>query len=568
MDTLIPLLAKERNKSGMSFTESQRRAIEVNGNVLVVAGAGAGKTSTLVERCVAGLLDFRSPAGLDEILMVTFTEAAASEMKQRIRARLEKELDSARDEASLLQLEEQRALLDACHIGTLHSFCLRLIREHAHELALDPQISVLTEEQAILLMDETLDELLRKHYAGETADSPAVQELIAAQSGGWERAIRDLIFRLHHYSQTQPDPDEWYQRQLREYRQSEPETWQRWLLDGFRNWRDDWLPELRAQPAENDRAHRFMTRLRELGAEPSKETIQPVLQEIVEVSADWPHGTRKKFHDPIEEFYKDAAFLNSVANCRNGTDPLKQDWDLARPQMEAILCLAEEFSKAFASAKRDQGGLDFHDFEQFALRLLWDNTAAMPRPLAGELRRKFKFVFVDEYQDINPAQDRIIRAIRREGRAGNCFLVGDVKQSIYRFRLANPHIFQRYRKDWSLDPSKGSVISLSDNFRSREMLLKFINPVFAALMREGIGGVTCRKEDELVFAAPETRAPLSVKASPEPRVEVHLRISGKIDENNDEENSAGAEASDTTDWTGAEIEARWIARRLKNLVQE
>jgi len=555
----------------MSFTEAQRKAIDAHGNVLVVAGAGAGKTSTLVERCVTRLLAPADPAGLDEILMVTFTEAAAAGMKQRIRARLGMELEGTRDAAVRSRIEEQLALLDISRIGTLHGFCLRLVREHGHELALDPQMTVLAEEQSAALMEETLDGILRSHYAGGTALGPAVEELIAVQANGREEVVRELVFKLHHYTQTLPDPGGWFQKQLEQFRQPDAGDWHRWLSEAFQEWRTLWVPELVSQPSENERAHQCAERLTGLDDSPSRQTTARVLDEIIRAGQDFPHGTKGRFRDPIEDFFTDAAFLRSLARTRDGTDPLVEDWNWVRRQMETLLNLAMEFSNGFAKAKRDEGALDFHDLEQFTLRLVWDNSTGRPLPLAEALRQRFKVVFVDEYQDINAAQDRIIEALSRGGSAvlGNRFLVGDVKQSIYRFRLSDPRIFQNYRKKWAAGAGHESVLTLAENFRSRERLLQFINPIFAELMREEIGGVACGPDDELKFGSPETRRMLSAETSTESRVEVHLQLKERTDAvpdaASDEGDSGLVEMAEAGD---AEIEAGRVAKRLRALVAE
>lgn len=552
----------------MTLTDTQRRAIEATGNVLVAAGAGSGKTSTLVERCVRMVLDPKEPAGIDEILMVTFTESAASEMKERIRTRLTDERKLG-DRAIADRIEEQLALLDSSRIGTLHSFCLQLVREHSHELGIDPQPLVLADEQRDLLMKETLDENLRAHFAGGTSLGSAVQELIAAQANGREQTIRDLVLKLHHYTQTLPEPERWFREQQELVLGDAPRVWRQWLARGFAEWRELWLPELRNQPADNQRAHAYADFLEQAAGEISRDQIAATLEEIVVSGEKWSHGSGKRYRDPIREFFSDAAFLKSVAKVQGEVDPLEEDWSWGRPQLATILAMAEEFGRSFAAAKREQGALDFHDFEQFALRLLWDNSANRPSALAERLRGQFKQVFVDEYQDINAAQDRIIEALSRDGAAANRFLVGDVKQSIYRFRLSDPRIFQRYRRSWTPAEATGSVIPLSENFRSREMLLRFINPVFTELLREEVGGVACKPEDQLKFGSPETRTRLASGKPADARVEVLLRLSGTgSDSSEGEGENANDAVTEFAEDGDAEIEARMIARRLRSLIAE
>ncbi len=549
------------------FTPQQQVAITATGNVLVVAGAGAGKTRTLVERCVARVLDAQSPVGLDEILMVTFTEAAATEMKQRIRQRLEDELNRTPPGPCRIRLEEQLALLDTARIGTLHGFCFQLIRQHFYELEFDPQLTVLPEEQAKLLMEETLDEILHPHYAGASTLGTAVVDLIEGQANGREPVIRELLLKLHHYTQTLADPAGWFEREMAQCRQTDPVVWRAWLRTGFVEWRELWLPVLREQPVENTKTHMLASRLA-LGPEnPELTAAAEMLAEVVAANRDWPRGTKGKFFEPIEGFYTEAAFLHSLAVAVDGLDPLAQDWQWVRGQMETVLRLTQEFSRQFADAKRAQGVVDFHDLEQCALRLLWDTGKARPTVLAEQFRRQFKLVFVDEYQDINAAQDKIIEAVSGTGVNANRFLVGDIKQSIYRFRLANPRIFQHYEETWR-NSQDGQVVSLTDNFRSRERLLNFINPLFAELMRASVGGVEYDAEAALKFGAPEQRGQLSTATDPSPRVEVHLRVNGGDTKEPEDEMSADAAIADLAEQTGAEREARDVARRLRELRAE
>ena len=223
-----------------SLTPSQRLAVAARGNVLVMAGAGTGKTKTLVARCL-DCLD-RERASLDELLIVTFTEAAAAELRQRLRRAIEEK--AAADTSNFWQ--EQLARFDIAHIGTLHSFCLRLVREHFHELGLDPQLAILDEGEGRQRAGETLDELFQAHYAGADEFSLAVQNLIQIHGGGRDEKIRALILRLHHYSQTRPDAAGWLAQQIQKFSATKTVEWQDWLLMAIEDWRDEWLPVLAA----------------------------------------------------------------------------------------------------------------------------------------------------------------------------------------------------------------------------------------------------------------------------------------------------------------------------------
>jgi ATP-dependent helicase/nuclease subunit A len=542
----------------MNTTDAQRLAIEAEGDVLVAAGAGAGKTSTLVARCVRLIA---SGCSLENFLMVTFTEAAAAEMRTRIRKALGEMRSAAADSPLRIShsaLDEQLALLDAVPISTLHSFCFQIVRRHFHELDLDPQLTVLDEAQGAVLMEETLDELFRRHYADEGAPGGALEQLILAHAGGREEPVRDLILKIHRYTQTQPDPGAWIDVQLNVLRDRDPTMWRAWLLEALQDWRGRWSGVLRAQPAEGTAVRDIAAQLETLGADAALDAFAAVLEKIPRAE------TLKPKQRPPAAFLDETAFLRSVTVARNGVDPLAQDWEWARGGMETLLLLAREFAEMFATTKREQAAVDFNDLEQFALRLLWDATAAAPTEFGRAQRAQFHHVFVDECQDINAAQDAIIRAVSRDATGqdsptGNRFLVGDVKQSIYRFRLADPRIFQGYEARWR-GGGGGRVISLSDNFRSREALLDFFNAVFADLMQPEIGRVQFDGAARLQFGNPAGRHALSKGESPGPRVHLHLRLTspatGPADDDAD---------SDLAELSGAEHEARIVANRLREL---
>jgi ATP-dependent helicase/nuclease subunit A len=619
----------------MSLTSTQTQAISARGNVLLVAGAGTGKTHTLVER-VFDLLEETPPTTLDEMLLVTFTEAAAAEMRERIAKRFKQELDeelqklrqqaeSAPDEAerrrlrhaeseTLMRWQESTAQLEMAHIGTLHSICLQLVRQHFYELELDPQLSVLAEEEARLLAAETLEAVLQAHYAGRGEMAEAVQQLIQSQGRGSDEPIRRLVLRLHHYTQTWPDPDGWFRQQLNLFASPEATTWQEWLLSAMTEWRAFWLPLLE-QPQANEVGHSCAAALQALPETPSRAEAADVLQKVVANKKDCPHGKKADWLKPLREFFSEAEFLLSLARVMQAdgekvgravpsaprdaervrevrsssktrgavwparptadgapeqqslfhnpaADPLAQDWDWVRTQMSTLLRLAQEFNVEFSKAKRELGVVDFHDLEQHALRLLWDTKAGKPTPIALQWRQKLRFVFVDEYQDINAAQDKIIEALSREGAQANRFLVGDVKQSIYRFRLANPAIFQEYVRTWG--QGAGQVIPLTENFRSRESILDFVNSLFGVLMRPEIGGVLYDEQARLRFGAATERRALSAGAGAGPAVELHLRLKGAThaDDSDEESNEELAQFNELEE---ADKEARLVALRLREL---
>ncbi|HZR17016.1 MAG TPA: UvrD-helicase domain-containing protein [Verrucomicrobiae bacterium] len=543
----------------MNLTASQRLAVTARGNVLVSAGAGTGKTRTLVERCLSCLLQESPPASIDEILMVTFTEAAAAEMRQRIRERLEQEKQR---QPTNPRWQEQLALFETAHIGTLHSFCFQLVRQHFYEAALDPQLSVLAEDEARLLADETLDQLLQRHYAGETASSQAVQRLIQVQGGGWDKPIRARVLQLHHFTQALPNPAAWLAEQLAQFATLQPVAWRSWWQRAAAEFPGQWLSPLQFHAPSNGLAEQCLAALVKLPTAPSPAELADLFTDIRRVAQNCPRGKKALWAVPLDDFFAAAEFLGSLLPGTGANDPLEQDWNWVREHMTALLQLAIEFSQSFSDAKRELGVLDFQDLEQYSLRLLWDPAANQPTAIARQWRDKLRFIFVDEYQDINAAQDKIIQALARDHRHPNRFLVGDIKQSIYRFRLANPKIFRSYAQLWS--QSGGSLISLADNFRAREGLLYFINSVFGQLATPELDGLDYGKEAALRFGAPEKRVPLSIRANPTPAVELHLllKTDGEIDDDSEDASEHLIQISELLE---AEKEARLVGLRLREL---
>ncbi|HOB97345.1 MAG TPA: UvrD-helicase domain-containing protein [Verrucomicrobiota bacterium] len=584
------------------LTSDQQRAIEAVGDVLVVAGAGTGKTSTLVERCVRRILDPEARVSLDAVLLVTFTEAAASEMRRRIRQRLEQALEGAPEDR---WIAEQLALVDSARISTLHSFCLHLVRDHFQELGLDPEFTVLDEAQRAVLVDDVLTRVFEGHYAGTDEADRAVQELVFVYGGASDETIRRLVLRAHDFTCTLPDPEAWLAREESRLRQEAPAHWTGWFERALDDWAAEWTEALAEFPPENLKAVECLEVLRRLGRPVSHQAAFEAFKQIEALDRAWPHRKKTAWRKPLEPLLEEAAFLSSLIPCEGAIradsgpnrarskDPLREDWDWVRAPLMAMVALVREFGGAFARAKHELAAVDFHDLEQFALRLLWDSRAECPTPLAESLRLDLAYVFVDEYQDINAAQDRIVTALSRPGSRANRFLVGDVKQSIYRFRLAAPRIFQGYADAWGGGGSAASAVSLTDNFRSHEAILRFVNALFPLFMRREIGGVEYGPAARLRFGDPEARRPMAWRPaaadssgrepvpgdgeSPradaaaegrvreEARVEVHVRIDNRTAVDSGGSVFEGAEDEGAGERTGAEQEAALVAARLRAL---
>jgi ATP-dependent helicase/nuclease subunit A len=528
-------------------TPEQKQAIDAKGNVLVVAGAGAGKTSTLVARCLAWLLENENNS-VDEILMVTFTQAAAAEMRQRLRAGLEgSKMADAR-------LAEQLALLETAQISTLHSFCFRLVSQHFYELGLDPQLKVLSGEEAEVLARQTLDAVLEEIYASETPPARAIQQFIKDLGSDWDQPVRETVRRVHAYCRTLRDPASWLAAKTAFFQCDDPKEWRARLIDALIERKRAWLDVLERQPPVNTNSAACATALNRLPANPTIADFAAALKSVLEADNDWPPRKKTALRKPIEHVFDEAAFLHSLCPAVKG-DPLTEDWAWARMPMLALLDAAIRFEDAFARGKRRGGALDYQDLEQFALKLLWDGDR--PSAIAKRWREKLRLVFVDEFQDINGAQESIIQALSGEDAAANRFLVGDVKQSIYRFRLADPGIFLRYKFLWEQADDGGSVLGLSQNFRSHEGILNFVNALFATLMRESLGGVAYDDNARLRFGSPETRGALAADAQNAPPVELHLRRTSRKSQDDDGENASENER-----------EARMVCRRLMELKEQ
>lgn len=569
------------------LTSEQAAAVAAEGNVLLIAGAGTGKTSTLVTRVLERVLDPTRRVSLDRILMVTFTEAAAAEMRHRLRGELERrQLDLGGDP----WIAEQIVRIDHAPIGTIHGFCLRLLRDHFHELGLDPQMRVLddVESRSVFeqVLDEVLDPLLAQPPEEKADERSGVADWISTFHGGNLTLAKSLVKRVYDYGRSRHDFDTWLHCQIEEWSATEPQGWVAEMPEELNRWGQQWLEALIAVPKENPKASRCHELLQELMAQLPRPNwlhnvgIRLTLLAEEDSESAWEAYPRRKatLRAPLIKLFDDVRFLKSLlvatpnpsgaAGTSSRTVPLypfMEDWTTTRGSMGSVLDVVQRVVVALTRTKREQSTVDFADLEQFALRLLGDGNT----PVAQACQKRFEYVLVDEAQDLNPAQNSILSSVSRTGTAANRFLVGDIKQSIYRFRLADPRIFQAFAHAWSVGNSSaetadkqirsGRVLPLTANFRSHEAILEFVNSVFTPLFHESLGGVVYDQAAALHFGAPEKRRPMSLDGTP--RVEVHLRLESTATE---EDEDAG-ETDSPEDRT--EVEAGLVIARLLELYE-
>ncbi len=512
----------------MNFIDAQQKAIQAEGNVLVLAGAGTGKTHTMIERCLHCLFHPTAPVNLDQILMVTFTEAAAAEMKQRIAGKLNRQLDPENTDAPTQQrAAEQLALLDMAKIGTLHSIALELIYEHTQPLGLSPRLRTLSQAERSQLERAALAETLEAHCLEPPPASPSIRQWMRQEE---RHRVREWILQLHNHTQLLPAPQQWIRKQRQRCEAAEPTLWLRWLADTLPQWISDWLPALRDGAESCPNLQECVAALESLQpslAQPDNPTAlaEPLAVcfcRIATADENWPHGTKTRVRKTLKEFFADAAFFESLFWDRDrnqpSLSPLREDWEQCRQWILSLLRLAEDFQQRFLQQKKEQEALDFHDMEQWALTLLCGADRKACTDTAREMQARFQYVFADEYQDITKAQDCIIRALSRRGRAANLFIVGDEKQSIYGFRGATPELLQERQSEQNRQP-ENAVVHLQENFRSHPDLINFINGFCDSLARQ-VPGFRYDASARLIAAAPNTAPPHATGR----QIEFHLAL--------------------------------------------
>ncbi|GGN96824.1 helicase-exonuclease AddAB subunit AddA [Saccharibacillus kuerlensis] len=573
--------------AGSHWSDDQWKAIAASGgNMLVAAAAGSGKTAVLVERIIRKITDPAGGTGVDRMLIATFTKAAASEMRQRIRDALNKELaQRPQDE----HLRRQLSLLGQASITTLHSFCLEVIRRHYTRIPLDPAFRIANEHESEIMRQEILEELFEEKYALEE-DGRLFRRLIDWFGG--ERSDDPafaLVQRLYDFARSHPWPERWLQDSAAEFRVADAESM------GETSWARSLLADARMALAgtENLLLRALETASLPDGPTPYVETLQGELdmlrrlryaaqhepwqslyQQFESVSFGKLKSVRKDQCDPqLQQQVKDLrdAAKKELTDIREfyfGRPPETFLGELheSAELMEELSGLTIEFGKRYAKAKRTRGMVDFSDLEHYCLQILRDPSSApgrlVPSEAALEYRERFDEVLLDEYQDTNSVQEEIVSLIAREG-AGNRFMVGDVKQSIYRFRLAEPGLFLQKYRSYGSDFSQGGLrVDLARNFRSRIEVVEAVNGIFRRIMNERVAEIEYDERAELAYGALSYPEAKHAEYAPEMMLIERGGVAGISDMDELTENGLAAEAAEIET---ARLEARAIASRIHEL---
>ncbi|MFP7295739.1 helicase-exonuclease AddAB subunit AddA [Neobacillus niacini] len=575
--------------AGATWTEDQWKAImERNKDILVAAAAGSGKTAVLVERIIQKILSEEAPIDVDELLVVTFTNASAAEMRHRIGEALEKAINN---DPSSRHLRKQLSLLNKASISTLHSFCMEVIRKYYYLIDVDPGFRIADETEAQLIRDEVMDELFEEEY-GKKDNEPFFQLVDSFTSDRSDSALMDIVRDIYDFAEANPLPKRYLQSMIDMYDTSKVKNLEELpfiqsllfdielQLEGAKEMIQRGLEVTKLPDGPAPRAENFLDDLNVIDTliqanRDSWTALYNAMQtwsftraksvkgdhfdkELTEKAQKLRDKAKKKIQDIKEELFlrKPEGFL--------------QDMEQMRPLIETLAHLVTAFSERFQKAKREKGLVDYADLEHYCLAILTGEISPdgvfFPSEAALSYRNHFNEVFVDEYQDVNMVQETILKLVAKEDESnGNRFMVGDVKQSIYRFRLAEPNLFlgkyNRFRQDGK---GTGLRIDLARNFRSRKEVLEGTNYLFKQIMGVRVGEIEYDESAELRPAAPYP------EDEPFP-IELLL-----INQNNDGKELPldGAETEtegvitefDEVDLEKSQLEARVMASKIKEII--
>lgn len=538
----------------MEWTQSQQDAIcSRRGTVLVAAAAGSGKTAVLVQRAIERLIDRENPTPANRLLIVTFTKAAAAEMRARLEQRI---FQLLREFPSDQLLRRQSILLHQAHIGTVDSFCAEMVREFFHLLELSPEFKILSDKREEEMVREAMEEALASFY--ESGRAQALADAFTAERD--DRRVMQMALSLYRFMQSHPFPERWLQEKVAMYFSGDGSPWEKVVLEYCGE-----AAEYCAGLLGN--ALKLAAEGGEVGAAFADALAQDreacLALEAAAQAGDWDQAARlqKGFsaarRGRLPKEYKDDPLVGRLESCRNevkkvipglgkllcaSREACRQELASAGPLLESLGELTLAFSRIYTERKREKNFLDYSDLEHCAIRLFCGEDG-LPTSAAHEVAARFDEIMIDEYQDINEVQDSIFRAVSKDGK--NLFMVGDVKQSIYGFRRAMPEIFLRCRRaftkyDHTLDQYPAYIV-LDRNFRSRREVTDAVNFVFSRLMSQEAGDIDYTGEERLVCGADYRE---------KPGCETELAFI-----------SRGRAPAETA-------EAAWIADRIKELMED
>ena len=572
---------------GVSWTTEQQQVIDLrNRNILVSAAAGSGKTAVLVERIVKIITDKNHPVDIDHLLIVTFTNAAAAEMRERIGNAIEKALDEQPGNEHLLR---QLTLIHNAQITTIDSFCLYVVRNHFHEIDLEPNFRIGDEGELKLLREDVLGRVLEQNYE---EPSEAFSDFVEGYaSGRTDAALNEMILQLYEFSRSYPWPEKWLDSFVGIYRIENREE-----LD-----RAEWLAPLTEnicfvlKDCEQLLKQALAITQQDDGPDMYEKAVQSDLEKyeslskltsfcelygaLSDIKYDRLASSRGFEGDPdklelvksLREQAKDVVKKICKQYFFCSPEMMIEQLERTEPMLEEVVRLTKQFADEFAAAKRRKNLVDFHDVEHFALQILVDEETEKAKKTAEEFRDTFEEIMIDEYQDSNEVQETLLRSISREERGeNNIFMVGDVKQSIYRFRLARPELFMKKYDSYSLEESTTQRIDLHKNFRSREEVLTCTNDIFYKIMVRSLGNVEYDAEAALYPGASYPAMPVQKNHAGEKAAEDE-KVSGKqingftpeilLADSNDEL----LEDKDFSD--KKTLEAKMVAEKIRHLMK-
>ena len=507
-----------KEMTNMAWTNEQQAAIDSRGQTLLLsAAAGSGKTAVLVERIIRRLLDKEYPIDITELLVVTFTKAAAAEMRDRIGTALMKALSETKDP----RVERQLALLPSAQISTLHAFCQHVIRKYFYTIDLDPAFSIAGEEELNLLRRQVLEDVFLSYYEDDEKASILYPLADMFGSDRGDDILMDTVSRMYTYARSLAWPEHWLKEAARAYDVA-PDA----VIDDM-VWAGPIKDAVRRILEEDARLYDgVLYHLRQ------REAFAPACDTFVAEQAALRQAAQARSWNDLSRFVRAIDFprLKSLRKlsdddkavwerCKKVRDDVKKDviktlqavyfsatpeeWldgmRAMKPVMDGLVTLTLDFAKAYGAAKKEKGWIDFSDLEHFCLQILLAPDASPEHPVpsaaAEELRSQYEEVFIDEYQDTNGVQELITRLVSGED---NRFMVGDIKQSIYRFRLADPTLFLEKYQSFSRDEKAVQrCIDLGRNFRSVPVVLDAVNAVFSRAMTAEAAGMDYGEREKL-----------------------------------------------------------------------